>query len=282
MWPDGFMVAPDETGRERMIAHYEQHSSLDKVEEHGLGVFNDETQVFERVKPLDLGDKWRHPRGHPVTGRGEHAGYFLFRASHDHHAPFPAVRVRATLVAISDPASYEAFTCRKADGLIPLDAQGRAEWRWRRDAAPLTQEEEAGLIRSGQLPAADARYQLREVENGKPIRVHAGSVRWNGYRQKWILIACQQGGTSFLGEIWFAEADDVTGPWRTARKIVTHQRQSFYNPVQHDFLDREGGRLIYFEGTFTNEFSGNPVQVPRYQYNQILYRLDLSDPRLQR
>ena len=42
----------------------------------------------------------------------------------------------------------------------------------------------------------------------------------------------------------------------------------------------EGGRIVYFEGTYTAEFSGNPVKTPRYDYNQLLYRLDLSHPAL--
>jgi hypothetical protein len=50
--------------------------------------------------------------------------------------------------------------------------------------------------------------------------------------------------------------------------------------VHHDFLDREGGRVIHFEGTYTHEFSGNPDKTPRYNYNQILYRLDLDAPGL--
>ena len=50
--------------------------------------------------------------------------------------------------------------------------------------------------------------------------------------------------------------------------------------MHHDFLDQAGGRVIYFEGTYTNQFSGNPAFTPRYDYNQILYRLDLADPRL--
>jgi hypothetical protein len=41
-----------------------------------------------------------------------------------------------------------------------------------------------------------------------------------------------------------------------------------------------GGRLIYFEGTYASTFSGNPEQTPRYDYNQIMYRFDLDDPRL--
>ena len=54
----------------------------------------------------------------------------------------------------------------------------------------------------------------------------------------------------------------------------------FYNPTQHPWFDREGGRVIYLEGSYVNTFSGNPHPTPYYEYNQIMYRLDLSDPRL--
>ena len=67
---------------------------------------------------------------------------------------------------------------------------------------------------------------------------------------------------------------------RPATKIVTHDKYSFYNPKQHPVFDRDGGRVIYFEGTYTATFSGNPNRTPRYDYNQIMYRLDLSDARL--
>ena len=40
------------------------------------------------------------------------------------------------------------------------------------------------------------------------------------------------------------------------------------------------GRLIYLEGTYTHTFSGNPEQTPRYDYNQVMYRLDLAEERL--
>jgi hypothetical protein len=50
--------------------------------------------------------------------------------------------------------------------------------------------------------------------------------------------------------------------------------------VQHAFFDQDAGRLIYFEGTYTSTFSGNPDPTPRYDYNQIMYRLDVDDPRL--
>jgi hypothetical protein len=45
-------------------------------------------------------------------------------------------------------------------------------------------------------------------------------------------------------------------------------------------FDRDGGRCVYFEGTYTHTFSGNPDATPRYDYNQVLYKLDLGDSRL--
>ena len=50
--------------------------------------------------------------------------------------------------------------------------------------------------------------------------------------------------------------------------------------MHHSFFDQEHGRIIYFEGTYTHAFSGNPETTARYDYNQIMYRLDLSDERL--
>lgn len=280
VWSDGFFAVPDRTGRERLLAHYSQRAGLDRQLAHGISVFNDETKTFDELRKLPDDEPWRFPKGHPVRGRDALDGYILFRAEADAHAPFPSVRVRASVDALADLESYEAFTClRPGSPEVERDSAGNAVWAWKRAAAPLTQKSEAQLIRDGKLRAEEARYQVRDAESGKAIELHAGSVRWNAYRKRWVMIAGQRGGTSMLGEIWFSEADEATGPWRTARKIVTHDRQSFYNPVHHDFLDQEGGRLIYFEGTYSNEFSG-PIATPRYQYNQIMYRLDLGDPRL--
>jgi hypothetical protein len=61
---------------------------------------------------------------------------------------------------------------------------------------------------------------------------------------------------------------------------VTHGQYNFYNPTQHPFFDQEGGRVIYFEGTYSDFFSGAHAQTPRYDYNQLMYRLALDDPRL--
>ena len=37
---------------------------------------------------------------------------------------------------------------------------------------------------------------------------------------------------------------------------------------------------MYFEGTYTDAFSAAKSKTPRYNYNQVMYRLRLDDPRL--
>src|SRR5947209_2727425 len=92
-------------------------------------------------------------------------------------------------------------------------------------------------------------------------RIQAGILSSipNTYRRRWVMIAVEVFGTSFLGEVWYAEANTPQGPWAYAVKIVTHDRYDFYNPKQHLMFDKANGRVIFFEGTYSNTFSGNPV-----------------------
>ncbi|MCX7046745.1 MAG: hypothetical protein NTX50_14825 [Candidatus Sumerlaeota bacterium] len=279
IWIDGLVTVPGEGGGERLITHYAHMESLSKILDHGLAIWNDEKQEFERLKELDLNDKWRQPRAHPIRRTENGAVYYYIGE------PFPNTRVKAELKQITDPAAYEAWTCLAKDVLTGLEkiqrgADGRLRYEWRTNSRPLTPAEERKLIESKQIKPDEAYYQPVDAEKGKPIQMHNGSVNWNEYRKRWIMIASQHGGTSFLGEVWYSEAPEATGPWRRAVKIVTHNNYTFYNPVHRPFFDQEGGRLIYFEGTYAETFSGNKFPTPRYDYNQIMYRLDLSDPRL--
>jgi hypothetical protein len=69
------------------------------------------------------------------------------------------------------------------------------------------------------------------------------------------------------------------GPWYYAKKIVTHDKYSFYNVIQHPHFAKEDGKILFFEGTYTTFVSGAEIQTPRYDYNQIMYKLDLGDKR---
>ncbi len=112
---------------------------------------------------------------------------------------------------------------------------------------------------------------------GEAIPVHAGHMSWHPWSGKWIAIFTQKGGSpSFLGEIWLTEAAGPEGPWVNARKVLSHDDYTFYNPVLHPEFFSADSPLIYFEGTYTTMFSGNKQPTPRWEYNQVLYQVDLS------
>lgn len=121
----------------------------------------------------------------------------------------------------------------------------------------------------------------RSAEDGSEVKPHRGSVAWNPFRKKWLTVFTQHfGKPSAFGEIWYAEAASPMGPWGKAVKILTHDNYTFYNPRIHPELTPDDANFIVFEGTYTAEFADRPPPTPRYNYNQILYRLDLDDPKL--
>jgi len=121
----------------------------------------------------------------------------------------------------------------------------------------------------------------RSAEDGSEVKPHRGSIAWSPFRKRWIAIFTQEfGKPSAFGEIWYAEADSPMGPWGKAVKVLTHDNYTFYNPRIHAELTPEDASFIVFEGTYTAEFADRPQPTPRYNYNQILYRLDLDDPKL--
>lgn len=149
------------------------------------------------------------------------------------------------------------------------------------------------LVRCGIIRADESPYALRDVETGAAVTVSHVAVAWNPYLRLWVNIVQQKFGATTAGEIWLSTARSPVGPWRHCVKVATHHmdhdtyknnHNDFYNPMQHYELMRggeDGGRIIYFSGTLVNTFSGNPWPTPYYNYNNIMYRLDLDDPRLQ-
>ncbi|MBB3206069.1 hypothetical protein FHS27_001877 [Rhodopirellula rubra] len=131
----------------------------------------------------------------------------------------------------------------------------------------------------GKWETIDANNAVEVHGSKQTITPHRGTIAWNEYRNKWITIFTQKGGRpSELGEIWYAEAESPFGPWRNAIPIVTHDNYTFYNPQIHSDMVTKGSPVLLFEGTFTATFAKNATKTPRYDYNQILYRLDLDKP----
>ena len=277
-WIGGLVVLKDGTGSERLFAQYVKVAKGMRVYEKGLVEFKDAKQRFEKVRKLDLKAP-AAPGGHPFLHKVNGVEYIYFNKG------FPLTRVKATPKALAGPTTYQTYSPFKkgsrADSIVlERDEAGRLLYSWKTDTIPFSQKLQRKLIAAGKMKAGEGLLHLQDVVTGKTVMAHGGSVYWNAFRKRWVMIVLQSFGTSLLGEIWFAEANSPVGPWTYARKIVTHDKYSFYNPKQHPMFDKQGGRVIFFEGTYTNMFSGNPDQTPRYNYNQILYRLDLADRRL--
>lgn len=271
VWIEGLMPVRDEQGRERLLATYVRPRKTAETSEKGLAMFNDERQVFEPLirfpGPAD------HRSAHPFRARINGEEYFYY---------YPYLRVKADLKHIADPTAWESFTCLRAGGSFEksssrLDRGGDGQLRygWKTGTSATGFDELWALISTRNIKPEEAAFRLLNVETGAPIKVGLGSVFWNAYRRRWILLAQEN-----VGGVWFAEADTPVGPWAYGRKIVSHDRYTFYNLTQHPFFDQDGGRLIYFEGTYTDAFSGSPEKTPRYDYNQMMYRLRLDDARL--
>lgn len=122
---------------------------------------------------------------------------------------------------------------------------------------------------------------LTSASDDETVKPHGGSIAWNPWRQRWVTVFMQYfGKPSAFGELWYAEADAPTGPWGPAVKILSHENYTFYNPRIHAEFTPENSPVLLFEGTYTQLFADRPPVTPRYDYNQILYRLDLDDPAL--
>jgi hypothetical protein len=185
-----------------------------------------------------------------------------------YHVP---VRIPATSEALLSPALYERFSpFSDADpSAVERDDAGRAVYRWRGGGIPFATLEDAALAPADRLDG-----HVVDVATAEAFEVHEnGSTERNEYLGRWTRLITP---TWALGETWVAISDTPMGPWVYATRVVTHQQYSFYNPRHHRELDGEHGRRMRFEGTYTTLFSGNPDPTPRYDYNQVMYAVDVE------
>ena len=248
-----------------MFANYVKIRKMLEVYQHGLVEFNPETQRFEKVAQFP-------ERGRPIPAIfpaairsciSDHGVEYVYYASALSPGPGPG-RPRAAhatrvvrgvhLPAARHDGGRSSSSTAAPDGVAALRLEDGTRSSCRRNSR-------TKLIASGRIKPDEALLNLRDIDTGKTVLAHGGSVYWNAYRGRWVMIAVESfGSTSFLGEVWYAEADTPLGPWVYARKIVTHDKYSFYNPKQHPMFDKDGGRIIFFEGTYTTTFSGNPTR----------------------
>ncbi len=285
VWLFGLMATQDpEDGRERLFAGFSRRPGLAPADEQGVAEFDTLAGHFIKVVDVPKSNGWGLPNGHAVRVKTRAADHILPKRSSDQDSqveehfyfnqPFAYCRVPATPDAICNPSLYESLVWDEGD----------LTWQWRTDSKPTTQQDEKALLAAGKMAPQQSRYQVMDAGTGKAILLHTASIAWNDFRKRFVLIGLQltedRDSPSKLGEVWYGESDAITGPWRNVIKIASHPNYSFYNLIHHLHFDREGGRIIYFEGTYTAMFSDARQPTARYDYNQVLYRLDLTDDRL--
>jgi hypothetical protein len=269
-------VVSDANGRERLVGECRRMKGLGEELERTLVLFNDNTQRFEPIQQLSLNAQLRLDGRPFLVNSGSHEYQYFPTES------FPAARVQADLTHLMDPSEYEGYTCLVQGTRVEKDnvnlehgPDGRLVCGWKRDTPPLNYKQQQDLIAAGKMKPQEGLIQLRDFQTATPIAPFGATVEWNSHRKRWIMLVQRR-----VGEIWYAEGDTPLGPWVYSTKVVMHDRYDFYLPVQHPFFAQQNGRLIYFEATYTDFFSNTPAKTPRYDYNQIVYRLALDDPRL--
>lgn len=123
---------------------------------------------------------------------------------------------------------------------------------------------------------------LPSAKDGKPVELHSGSIAWCEHKKKWVAVFVQivREKPASLSTLWYSEADTPLGEWSPAVEVLSHENYTFYNPRLHPELAAPDEPILLFEGTYTAMFANHARPTARYDYNQILYSIDLTDPRL--
>ena len=283
-WLDGLAAFRDEDGRERLVAGYAKIRPPMETYEHGLVAFDPETRnVFEKVATIPL-DAPIRPVGHSVPAQG---------------------RRRRPTSTIADPVPADPRPCRRRRPQGPRRVRGvhlpgarqparRPEDRPRpRRPAPLrlaaghrgrSTPSEASPARQGGPAQGRTRpsSHLRDADTGKAVLAHTrlgllervpqamGDDRGRDRRQ--VVDAWARSGSPRPTP----RSGRGSTPARSSPTTSTASTTRSSTPSS----PRTAAASIFFEGTYTTSFSGNTDPTPRYDYNQVMYRLDLSDPRL--
>jgi len=273
VWYEWLMNIPDSNGNEQLVAKYSRVGGQWQNYERGVALFNDKTEMFEKLndsKDWLSGYSIMH---HPFKGRTKEQSHYYVTSG------FEMSRVPLDINLVGEPSAYESFTCLPlgskydSDNLqLDRNTEGKLNYGWKKNTDVINMQRQNELIKKGLLKQEEGWIQLINLTTHEPMTVARGSIFWNEYRQKWILIA--GGSGDYNGDILYSEADTPVGPWGYACIVAQHDNM-LYNPTQHPFFDQDNGQIIYFEGTYAN-FWGQGSNKARYDYNQLMYKLDLS------
>jgi hypothetical protein len=269
VWFDWLVSIKGKNGQEQLVAKYANVNAFFQNYERGVAIYNDEEKIFESVKQVDNWLPFGHRCEHPFMGKSKNQDYIYLTSEFDFQRVLPQID------SLIRPESYESFSCLKEGTVFDLknlqldrDSYGKLIYGWKKNTGFIDEKRQQKLVETGLILESERWTHTTDINTGKSIDVGRGSIFWNEFRKKWIMI-------SGAIDIWYSEADTPVGPWVYARKVAEHQ-SFLYNPTQHPFFDQNGGVDIFFEGTFTKFFSKEEI-VPYYDYNQIFYKLSLKD-----
>jgi hypothetical protein len=261
------------------------------VAKHPLGIF-DTTAATTRLRPLKSFepplklsfDYLTDPQGNPRGGsyikvkpplEAYECGLCVFDEARSRFEPLRTVWTKSA----ATPKQPEV-----PDGHATLWTDEHRQ-RWILFGNPLPKLRCPATFEAWQDPeqwqVLDAQKSIPSMTDGTPVVPHTGSIAWNEFRGRWVTVFMEGfGKPSVFGELWYAEAPSPAGPWGPAIKVLSHNNYTFYNPRLHPELTPSDSPILMFEGTYTQQFADHPQPTPRYDYNQILYRLDLDAPEL--
>ena len=285
IWCNDMRAVSDGAGTETLVGDYDIVDNLTS-KERGLMRFNEATQQFDKVQVYPTNAVIR-PGGVPFRYDAGGKEWFYYAQS------WPVVRSPMDYASIRDLSTFEAFTCLKPGSVynktadqIERDANGDLVWGWKKNTSPIQETQTQELIKAGIIQNKDEWYQLKDIETGARVQTHNASVFWNEYRQRWVAVLQQNWGATMIGEAWYFEGDTPLGPWIYGAKLHTHANPGtmgsyhFYNLLQHPDYSKDGGRVIFYEGTYTSWLAGPDHDTPEYNYNQMMYKVELDDPRV--
>jgi hypothetical protein len=272
-WISSPVAVQDATGTDRLFVSYVKPNTDLSTADEGLLRYDDQQQLFVSIGVHYPTQGFAVPTGQPVTVAQDEGTYVYYGSP---------VRVPATAEALVDTTNYETWSALGANGSTTLQrtVDGGASYAWRTNALVTT----AGDIANAGLGADQALDgHLTDVATGASISMYTtGGAAWSDRRKRFLRIFPQlHGSASDKGEVWLAEGDTPMGPWVYATKVLTHDGDTFLSPWVHPYFSQDDGRFVFFEGAYTAALAtGNVSPTPYYDRNQILYRLDLADPRL--
>jgi hypothetical protein len=250
---DGLLSTADIMGAEHLVAHYRLLDSQGQCVEQGVAEFMADVRRFERISVLSADYPWQFPQGQAVRAKTDDGEHFYFATPHC------TVRVPCSYESIITPGSYQALTWTEAMGKVG----------WQSVAPPMSRSDENRWRSKGVINDDESRLTPVDSALGTSLTLTSGSVSWNEFRKAWITIAGQSDGS-----VWYLEAGSISGPWQKAVQIATHTNAGFESVQMVDGMEQQDQRVIYFMGTYRD------AGMPRYDGNQLMYRLDLRDPRL--